>query len=150
MGNERRRRILFYGINILLPLLVGGIIYVVFRRDSYIAAFFSETIGINIGQHMLPEWLNTVVRNYLSDVLWAYSLTFALSALFKYNRRNTVIVFMICIVFVVAIELLQMTNTFSGTFDIVDIILEAIAVSLALLIIKHFEEEHHEKDNQNP
>jgi len=150
MGNERRRRILFYGINILSPLLIGGIIYIIFRSDSYIATFFSETIGISTRQYMLPAWLNTIVCNYLSDVLWAYSLAFALSALFKFNRSNVTVVFMICIIFVVAIELLQMTNTVSGTFDSVDIILETIAVSLALLIIKHFEEKHHEKDNQNP
>lgn len=144
-----RKRVLFYGINIVLPLLIGGIVYVVFRRDTYLAEFVFEIIGLKQKEIILPAWLSFIVRNYISDFLWAYSLAFALSSLFQYKRRNAVIVFVICVVFALTIELLQNTRAFSGTFDVVDIALEAISVLLALLIIKYYEERQHETVNQN-
>jgi glycopeptide antibiotics resistance protein len=41
--------------------------------------------------------------------------------------------------FAVAIELLQINGTISGTFDILDIITELVVIFLAIIIIKSFE-----------
>ena len=49
--------------------------------------------------------------------------------------------------FVVTIEFLQKTRAFSGTFDVFDILLESIAIILALVFIKWFEEVQNEKRN---
>ncbi len=150
MKSENTRRcirFLFYGINIVLPLLIGGAVYIAVLGDTYITGFISRIVGIQFRQIVLPAWLEYIARNFLSDFLWAYSLAFALSILFRYSRRNTMIVLGTSLFFIVTIELLQKTRAFSGTFDVIDILLESIAILLALFFIKLFEEVHNEKRN---
>lgn len=146
--NTRRcRRFLFYSINTILPLLIGGAVYIGVRGDTYISGFIYRITGIQFRQIVLPAWLAFTARNFLSDFMWAYSLAFALSVVFRYSRRNTMVVLGMSFTFVVTIEFLQKTRAFSGTFDVFDILLESIAIILALVFIKWFEEVQNEKRN---
>lgn len=84
-------------LNILLPLILGVIIYLI------------NTPGI--------------IRNHLCDFLWAYSLAFSLTYIELSNKETFIITLSTGAVF----ELLQKVHLIKGTFDILDILVELLA-----------------------
>ena len=68
------------------------------------------------------------------DMLWAYSLTFAIFLILD-NWMKT---FIIASLFTIIIEFLQLTPLIQGTFDIVDIIAMLYSICLAILVIEHY------------
>ena len=81
-------------------------------------------------------WLVTLCRNFLPDILWAYSLTFAVALVWLPEEKVILKVLVICISFEIGVELSQKIGLISGTFDWLDIIFEVCATVLGALIIK--------------
>lgn len=84
-------------LNIILPLILGIIIYLINTPD--------------------------IIRNHLCDFLWAYSLAFSLTYIELNNKETFIITLSTGVVF----ELLQMMHLIKGTFDILDILVELLA-----------------------
>lgn len=140
LGKYKRIRV-FTLINIVLPLAFGGLIYVITRPDTYISQWVYRvlhlSISSNVVKNVLPRWLWLFLCNFSADILWAYSLTFAVYAIFHDCSRCMYLVFTVCILFEAGVEILQLFGILNGTFDCLDIAFEICATAIASLNIKH-------------
>ena len=88
----------------------------------------------------------TIIRNYLSDGLWAISfyfiaINFSKNITKKYILLTSIFVFSIGIIF----EIMQLINIAHGTFDLIDIFVYLIAILISCLIEKYIMEGKNEK-----
>lgn len=139
-GKEKyRSQWQFYLWNMLVPLLMGTVLYILFRPDTYITSFFYRLSGMEengLGDVIvLPGWLGALCRNFLPDILWAYALTFGVGVVWRDAGGFPVFTVIICALFEVAFELGQGMGLWVGTFDWWDIGLEICATVLAALIL---------------
>ena len=139
----------FWLLNILLPLLLGTAFYLLFRPETHIAVFLRSVIRIGkwdppaSGTVVHPLYL--LASSFLCDILWAYALTFCVRLILHDAKSHMTLTFLICVCFELLMELLQKTRLLNGTFDTLDILLEASATVLALLIINQKEEKRRKK-----
>lgn len=130
-------------IHVILPLIIGGLIYISFRSLSLRLFSWFELIGINTFtsfirnttypiKNYLPHW----IYFSLPDGLWVYSFSSALLILwgdqFKFGRYWLIIP----LIFGAFIELAQKIKIFPGTFDIIDFTFSIMALALSIIILK--------------
>ena len=101
-------------LNIILPLLLGAVIY-----------WVGETVAIP-----------AVVRNYLPDGFWAYAFISSILVIWgrKIHIAWIVTVFLVSVCF----ELLQYYQKIAGTGDIKDVITYFTAFTIALISNTYF------------
>ena len=139
MGEDNRR---YYLMNIVLPLGVGLLIYVFIGGGTIISDQIGKVVPIEGVQIQKDSfWLIEMIRNYLPDALWAYSLAFAVAGAAFKTERELVTAFLLCFIFETVLELLQKSEAVPGTLDYIDIALEAAATAVALLRLKKYLEE---------
>ncbi len=123
--------------HVISPLILGGLLYVVFRAKSLRMFSWFESIGINTQISFLREyvsplksWLPSWVYFSLPDGLWVYSFTSIILILWA-GKIN----FWLIIPFTsgVLIEILQ-GFSFTGTFDWIDFIFSIIGFFLSIFI----------------
>ena len=120
---------MFIYANISLPILAGSLLYYVTSPQVIFAQNIDSLLGVSL--HVGTE--NTFVvnlRSYMPDMLWAYALVFSLMLV---TGNKTAYVWKM---FVIIMEVLQVTGCVKGTFDVMDIIVEIIAELMAVFIIK--------------
>ena len=117
----------FRAVNIAVPLIIGGAIYVLCSPDAYFVRLLS------LPAYDLP--IPKPIRNYLCDFLWAYALTFAVTPLVGEGRSHVLASFALCAGASVILELLQKLPNVMGTFDRADIVTEIFACITACIII---------------
>jgi len=122
-----------YLLNILIALVTGGSVYIIFRKDTYIASFFWAIFPVDISIPNVDLMSIRFIRNYLGDILWAYALTISLWLAFDKTNlyRTSIVSFLFC----VFCESLQKIEALHGTFDVMDIITEGITVGIAAFVI---------------
>ena len=129
----------------VIPLLLGGLIYVIYRADTLIMfswfhqfrlqgitdAFRSNTF---LQKLAIPDW----IKFSLPDALWLFSFTYTMLLFWDFTITKQSIVW-ICLAPVVGLvsELGQLVNIIPGTFDIIDLILLILAAFLPLLSVKN-------------
>lgn len=127
--------------NVVLPILLGGYIYISFRSESLLMfSWFKKlqlydliidyrSFSISYIDNF-PEWF----YYSLPDGLWMYSITS--SVILIWNHNSKYLIFWLCIIFFlgVIIELLQFFQWHEGTFDVIDLFFVFIAFLLSLLI----------------
>lgn len=128
------KRIIFFCINTFVPLASGICFYALFTQDTYISTIL-ETSTIMPAKS--PFFV--LCRYYLCDMLWSYALMYTLCVLSSITGYGIANLFLKCIAFEAAFELLQHFRIISGTCDILDIVLECIANLLAIAIWKYIE-----------
>ena len=117
--------------NMLIPLIMGGLFYVLFRPQSYLAQLvFRLTNNEETGRLDLMDFYRKIplfVKNHLCDLLWAYALVFA--CCFAKDRHEVDLKKVLIAVglFEILTETLQLIPAFHGTFDLTDIFLEFLA-----------------------
>ena len=129
-----RKKLFWYILNIVIPLLIGSTIYILIRPDTYICQYFYKALCISTPPEVgifLPTGLQTFLRCFAADILWAYALTFAVSFILKDERSYLYI----CIVFELIMEFIQLSPALPGTFDWLDIIFEICTTAIVSLII---------------
>lgn len=136
-----KKKIAFYLLNVGIPLIVGLGIYLFCYRTTYINSVFTEVFGFSLPYIYFDNAFHRFITCWACDMLWAYSLTFALYLCFQVFKHPLIITSVTSSVFAIIIELLQINNIINGTFDILDIITELLAISLAIIIMKHFEKQ---------
>ena len=80
--------------NILLStffLAFGGICYIIFRENSYIAKVFNEFIYIDKIRNLFSFLSNDVMKYYLPDCLWGLSLSCGLIAIYTPSKSGVCI-----------------------------------------------------------
>ena len=129
----------FYWGNLIIPIVLGVIVYILYRQDTYIAIGFTrlmETVGLKLNY---PNVQNTpgyfFIRNYVCDGLWAYSLTFAVFLAYDCQSSEMKKTFIISAIFGICIELLQKLDFIPGTFDYWDIAVQTAFCLCAIGII---------------
>lgn len=149
IGNHRAR-FFFYGFNILFPLLCGLYLYLTLRSDAYITLFISRFVSLpQFPYAFFSCGAIDFLRNFASDMLWAYSLGYAVVLVVGHSRNNLLFSLSLCMGFEVLVEVLQKTGVFHGTFDFLDILFEALSISLALFLINMYEEAQNEKSSKS-
>ena len=129
--------------NIIFPLLVGAVIYWFTSTDvifvEAVRSIWRMSIHTGIGN--IGGGTVRLVRYYMSDILWAYALVFALYLAVGSNAARVKTAFVIAVVFSAVMEVIQFSPVIPGTFDVIDILVEATAEAIAALIINnHYEE----------
>lgn len=126
----------FLIINTVLAIAVGLFLYLVFRPNSFISIlfyrFFSTEPLLSLNTSAFPFF----IRYYAGDFLWAYALSMTCILILGHNNKTLVFVIALCVLFEIIIECFQKGHVFPGTFDVIDILVEAIATLLSVLIIK--------------
>lgn len=140
-----KHNMLFYILNICGPLLFGGFIYYIFYPDVWFVSAIDGITGfdrhINLDTNIFAA---RIIRYYLFDVLWAYSLTFAVYRLVGFEYSHLVILLGLAI-FESVMEILQIIPILPGTFDIGDILFE-VCTSILVINIFFQRREKNEKD----
>ena len=135
MQNKR----VFMLSNILLPLLAGASLYIISSPNVIFLKYLKLRIVI-ASELMNPHiWFWPILRNYIPDMLWGYSLVFAVYMIIDNNAASMRMLFYV-LVFSITLELLQLFPMIPGTFDLLDIFVEGVAEMLAVIIIKKYEE----------
>lgn len=117
--------------------MIGLIVYVFNRPNSFIAVFVSSVTGFVGSSGLFPP----IVNNYVPDLVWAYALVFTLYVLIGVYKKDLKTVVIISVLFSVLIETLQLFQSKMFTFDVMDIVVEMVAIFLASVIIKLIERE---------
>jgi hypothetical protein len=113
---NKRGKILLFDIiiNIISPILIGLFIY----RISFVS-------------------VNSLIKNYFPDALWAYALTSSILIIWK--REVNYFWLLIVIIFFVIFEILQYLHFVEGTGDVWDVFAYLIATFIAIIINKFVE-----------
>lgn len=125
----RRRNILIS----VFALGLGGILYVLLRRNTYIAEFFTIVPGISILQEKLERISCDFLRYYFPDFLWGLSLACGLQAIAYPKKKDMMAVGIIAILCGFLWEVLQYVGLVRGTGDIIDCISYQVAGTLSIL-----------------
>lgn len=129
--------------NVILPLLVGGLIYISFRSLSLRMFSWFDIIGVhniiyNLREilHPFKKDLPTWVYFSLPDGLWVYSFSSAYLIVWKNQFKIARFWLLIPFTFGCVLELAQLLKIFPGTFDFTDFIVTFLGFTLSLLIFK--------------
>ena len=100
-------------------MIIGVVIYLLFNNGIFVKC----------------NNILAIIRNYLPDSCWTFSFYFA-SINFAYNISNKYIILNSIYIFSVALlfELMQYYDIVEGTFDILDLIIYIISITVACLI----------------
>ena len=142
--NTHREKSFYLILEAVIPVFIGGLIYILFRTDSLLMYRWFEQVNLSGYVYALRESINLVnaghfktLINTLPGGLWAFSYTAFMLFIWSYeiNSRN---IFYFIFIPAVAIlsEYLQFIGTVSGTFDILDVFSYAAGAFLPLII--HF------------
>ena len=117
-----------------LALILGGLLYLIYRENTYISVTADKLIEISRIREILKPFGNNFLKFYLPDFLWAFSLACGLSVLLTPFEKNvilsTVTVFLSGLIY----ELLQYLKIIGGTFDLIDILMYLLAAFAVFLI----------------
>jgi len=107
----------------LLPLSIGGLIYICFRNENILLFYWMKIFNINYSILRQVNLDDNVITSYIT-----YSLPnglWILSALLLFNiflEKKYLIIYSIVFIFIsITIEISQLYGIISGTFDILDI-----------------------------
>ncbi len=128
-------------LHVMLPLLIGGGIYIGFRSESLLLFQWIEHLG---GIHLvtelraltteisLPNW----VIYSLPDALWLYAFTYSILLIWE-KQMHQISLGWLAIVFILGIgnELGQFYGIIPGTFDPIDLGLSILALFIPLMLL---------------
>ena len=131
-----KRKNLFILFNIACPLLIGLSIYLFCYKSTYINTTLANVLEFSLPYFYYDNIFYRFLTCWACDILWAYSLTFALFWCFKEFKKPLLICSVLSILFAIVIEFLQINHIIHGTFDVLDIVLEISAIIFAVIIMK--------------
>ena len=139
-------KIKMFLIHVLIPLILGGFLYVTFRSKSLRMFNWFESIGLNSKISNLRECFSSIKHNLpswvyfsLPDALWVYSFTSTILIIWACELTYWLI---IPFATGVVVELLQ-GFLFIGTFDWIDLIFSTVGFFLSILSINYKNKKNH-------
>ncbi len=131
-----RKKFLFWSVMIVFPIVVGLIVYLIFKPSAYVSKLIIDCLGLEeINIQTSNNWFWNYIHYYLCDFLWAFSLTSVVALILDNNRFKAFLSVLICSFVGTIVELMQMWKFISGTFDIVDLVVEFIGSILSIIIV---------------
>ena len=124
-------------MNILVPVIIGAVIYYLVSPDVMFVKMADKLLfgGIHITTEAEYLPFIRIIRNFLPDMMWAYALTFTVFLVFCSERKGLLKSFIVSFVFSTIMETAQLLPFVAGTFDVMDIILETLALAVAVMVI---------------
>ncbi|MBR3145146.1 MAG: hypothetical protein IKF53_04580 [Clostridia bacterium] len=119
-----------YSLNAFLSLLIGAGIYFLLRNDI----LFLSWIPVKVPFAHLSFLGDEIIRYYISDALWSYSLCFSLFRLHLPETNIAIIVVSLSFCFGCIWEVLQYYGFVKGTGDIFDCVAYGVGCLAALCI----------------
>ncbi len=131
-------------IHVVMPMILGGFLYILFREDSIVMFDWYNSLGfesiiyhfrenINTNIH-LPKW----IVYSLPDGIWIYSLTSLMLIIwYKDSSKTKYIWLLIGPILGISAELGQLINIVPGTFDNTDLIFCLIASITPFIFFHH-------------
>lgn len=122
--------------HVAIPIFLGFAYYYLFCPDVIIIKKID--CMLKFGFHIEIKNDNlifNIIRCYLLDALWSYSLTHCLFIIIGNTSNAIKKSIVISVLMSVTLELLQLTHIIDGTFDIFDIFVEITAISIASITI---------------
>jgi len=131
-------------LNVILPLIIGGLIYISFRSVNLRMFVWFDAIGIheliykirelfNPFKSYIPKW----IYFSLPDGLWVYSFSYVLLLIWKDKLKVAIVWLIIPFTAGCLVELAQLIKVFPGTFDYLDLIMSSLGIISSLLILKY-------------
>lgn len=123
----------FVILNVMIPLIVGAVIYYVFFQETIFVRLIDDIFGL--GYHMSLNFENVIVRLirfYLLDFLWAYAMMSFVLWSFGTDRKTVIGI----VLFEILMETIQLFPFVKGTFDVCDIGIEIAADILVILLFR--------------
>ena len=118
----------------IASLCIGGGLYVIFRPNTYITDFVRSLLPVSGALFLKAESINCdLVKYYLPDFIWAFSLNCGLNAIFNTKKSvfiNGGVVFGISALW----ELAQYVGITSGTGDLIDVAMYLAALVTVVII----------------
>ena len=120
---------------IVIPLLIGLLIYIFADNGSFLHDWFTDHFGAMVSQriynYLSKSSIIVFLRNFLCDCCWAFSLEHSVYFILRNSRKGLFESVIISIVFSLFIESAQFFGIILGTFDFLDIIFEITAIVFA-------------------
>ena len=131
-------------IHCLTTLLLGGLLYVLFRSTTLRMFKWFSLIGLEDAiqsartsvfeyKNSLPNW----AYFSLPDGLWTYSFTSAILIYWNNDNQKTKLWLLIPFTTGILIEIFQAFKLFPGTFDYLDLTFSILGFSLSKIIINY-------------
>jgi len=129
-------------IHVIFPMLIGGLIYILFREQNLLMFNWFSTLGLDslisylrnrvLFANIIPIWFKYSVP----DGIWIYSLT-SLMLIIWYEDFNKSKYFWVLIgpLLGLSVEFGQLINIIPGTYDNTDIIFCILASIIPFYII---------------
>lgn len=130
-----RKTIMF--LHIICPITAGALIYCLAAPNVMFIKITEDFMGWEAHMRMLPpdSVLLRLIRNYLPDMMWGYSLVFALFRIIGNTAASIWKVFWVAFPFSAVMEMVQKASFVPGTFDVFDIAVEFLTEIIAACII---------------
>lgn len=108
-------------------LILGGLIYWLFREKTYISKLVSYYIDGEVLKQQFGIFDSNFLKYYFVDYLWALSLSCGLHSIFLPEFKTSLKITFIVFIFGIIYEILQKIGNINGTGDIIDILLYLLA-----------------------
>lgn len=122
-----------YIIYSLSSLFLGTLFYILFSENTILENFLGS-LGITLKTNFVLMIKCKVIRNYLCDFLWAFSLTYALWAIYMPVGKRQINICICSFTCGVLWEFLQHLSIVNGTGDLLDICMYLLAAATVLLL----------------
>jgi hypothetical protein len=136
----------------IIPVIIGGIIYTIFRNENLVMFKWYKKIGIydkikkirnieEIKNIKIPEW----IIYCLPDALWLLSMNYIILIFWKFRiNKNSIIWITITTTIGLYSEIGQYLKVIPGTFDIKDLLILMIASIIPMIFIKDLKTKKYE------
>ena len=128
--SKRKKNILFS----LTALIVGCLLYILFRTNTYIGSIFDGMEDIDIIRQMCLSQVSDLYKFYLPDFLWGLSLGCGLIAIYNPSIKGVIICASFSFLCGCIWEFLQYITLLSGTGDVHDVIMYLLASAICIII----------------
>lgn len=134
-------------LHVFLPVLVGSLIYILFRKESLNVFLWLDKISlldtVVILRNDLIQFkdkIPTIILYSLPNGIWAYSATYLMLIIWgKYWEQVPSLFWMLTPLFLsVSAELLQLTNIVNGTFCFYDMVFYIAGFILPIIIFRRY------------
>ena len=125
---------LIYAVFCIATLSLGGLLYVLFRENTYIAVLFDGSELFEKIRDMTQHIVNDFFKFYFPDYLWGLSLCFGLLLVFDPQVLGEIICCSVSFCYGVMWECMQLFGVLNGTGDAIDVICYLAASVTAVII----------------
>ncbi len=132
MNSSKNKNLIFVTVG-CISLLIGLLIYLIFRENTIVSRFVSSFVDLTILRNAFFWAENDFLKYYFADYLWALSLACGLHIIFVPKIKGSFLCAVTVLLFGAFFEIMQYFGIVNGTGDFLDVIsylLAALTVNI--------------------